>query len=50
VEQVAFWFQNKDKLGQIRSWPASGNYVQLADTDLLPAVRSALLRHTRFIL
>jgi hypothetical protein len=50
IEQVAFWFINRDKLGQIRTWPAGGNYVQLADTDLLPSVRATLRRHTRFTL
>jgi hypothetical protein len=50
TEQVAFWFQNRDKLGQIRNWPAGGNYIQLADTDLLPAVRAILRRYTRIIL
>src|SRR5690348_16419292 len=50
IEQVAFWFLNRDKLGQIRTWPAGGNYVQLADTDLLPSVRATLKRYTRFTL
>jgi hypothetical protein len=50
IEQVAFWFLNRDKLGQIRTWPAGGNYVQLADTDLLPSVRATLKRHTRLAL
>jgi hypothetical protein len=50
TEQVAFWFQNRDKLGQIRNWPAGGNYIQLADTDLLPSVRAILRRYTRIIL
>ena len=50
TEQIAFWFQNRDKLGQIRNWPAGGNYIQLADTDLLPAVRAILRRYTRIIL
>ena len=50
TEQVAFWLQNRDKLGQIRNWPAGGNYIQLADTDLLPSVRVLLRRYTRIIL
>ncbi|HVV72583.1 MAG TPA: hypothetical protein VHI52_13970, partial [Verrucomicrobiae bacterium] len=50
IEQIAFWFVNRDKLGEIRNWPAGGNYVQLADTDLLPSVRAILKRHTRFLL
>lgn len=50
VEQTAFWFQTRDKLGVIRDWPSGGNYKQFADTDLLPSVRAVLQRHTRFAL
>jgi hypothetical protein len=50
VEQVAFWFDRRDTPGVIRFWPAGGNYLQLADTDLLPAVRAVLRKHTRFAL
>lgn len=48
IEQVAFWFEHKDAPGVIRLWPTGGNYVQLVDSDLLPAVRAVLRRHTRF--
>ncbi len=48
VEQMAFWFEHKDLPGVIRIWPTGGNYVQLADTDLMPSVRAVLRRHTRF--
>ena len=48
IEQVAFWFQRRDTAGVIRVWPTGGNYMQLVDTDLLPAVRAVLRRHTRF--
>ncbi len=50
VEQTAFWFQNRDKLGVIRQWPKGGSYEQFADTDLLASVRETLRRHTRFVL
>jgi hypothetical protein len=50
VEQAAFWFERKDAPGVIRIWPSGGNYVQLVDTDLLPAVRAVLRRHVRFSL
>ena len=50
VEQVTFWFENREKLGEIRNWPAGGNYVQLADTDLLPSVRAVLKRYSRMVL
>jgi hypothetical protein len=48
VEQVAFWFQTRDQLGVIRQWPRSGDYRQLADTDLLPSVRQTLRAYNRF--
>jgi hypothetical protein len=50
VEQVAFWFTNRSALGEIRYWPAGGNYVQLADTDLLPGVRAVLGRYRRVVI
>ena len=50
VEQAAFWFERKDAVGVIRIWPSGGNYMQLVDTDLLPAVRAVLRRHARFAL
>jgi hypothetical protein len=48
IEQTAFWFQTKDKLGVIRQWPKGGSYEQFADTDLLPSVREVLNRYTRW--
>src|SRR5512137_965018 len=42
IEQVAFWFERRDSVGVIRIWPSGGNYMQLVDTDLLPAVRAVL--------
>jgi hypothetical protein len=49
VEQAAFWFQTRDQLGVVRQWPKGGNYVQLADSDLLPSVREVLRHYTRFV-
>ena len=48
IEQIAFWFQRRDNVGVIRIWPSGGNYMQLVDTDLLPAVRAVLRKHARF--
>jgi hypothetical protein len=48
VEQVTFWFQTRNELGVIRQWPRSGDYRQLADTDLLPSVRQTLRAYNRF--
>lgn len=48
VEQVAFWFQNRDKLGVIRQWPRGGTYEQFGELDLLPNVRAVLQRYERW--
>lgn len=48
VEQVAFWYQTRDSVGVKTFWPKGGNYLDYADTDLLPSVRAVLRRHTRF--
>ena len=49
IEQVAPRFANPEKLGEIRDWPAGGNYVQVAATGLLPSVRAALRKYIRFL-
>jgi hypothetical protein len=48
VEQVAYWFQNREKLGAIRYWPKGGVYEQFADLDLLPSVRAVLYQYRRW--
>ena len=48
VEQVAYWFQNRDKLGAIRYWPKGAVYEQFADLDLLPSVRAVLAQYRRW--
>src|ERR1051325_10988657 len=35
VEQVAYWFRNRDKRGLIRSWPHQGTCEVFAQLDLL---------------
>jgi hypothetical protein len=50
VEQVAFWFQNRDRLGVLRQWPKGGTYEQFADLDLLPSVRAVLAAYERMVL
>jgi len=49
IEQTAFWFQTRDKLGLLRQWPKGGSYEQFADTDLLPSLRETLGRYTRVV-
>ena len=48
VEQVAYWFQNRDRLGLLRHWPHQGTYLQFDKIDLLPAVVSVLKRHEKW--
>jgi hypothetical protein len=48
VEQVAYWFQNRDRLGLARLWEYHGTYRQFVDLDLLSSVRAVLFQHTRW--
>jgi hypothetical protein len=50
VEQVAFWFQKRDKLGVRKSWPSGGTYQQFATQDLLPSVQVVLGQYRRWSL
>jgi hypothetical protein len=46
VEQVAAWFQQRDKLGLIRYWPSGGTFLVFVQLPLLPQV-SAMIRPYR---
>lgn len=48
TEQVAAWYQNRDKLGLIRHWPSSGTYLVLSQAPLLISVQAMLRRHERW--
>ncbi len=50
VEQVAFWFQKKDKLGITTNWPSGGTYQLFRDQGLLQSVQAVLRKHQRFTL
>jgi hypothetical protein len=50
VEQTAYWFQTRDKIGVKRQWPKGGDYEEFADPDLLPSVRAVLSRYARLVL
>jgi hypothetical protein len=50
VEQTAYWFQTREKIGLKRQWPQGGSYEEFADPDLLPSVRAVLARYTRLVL
>jgi hypothetical protein len=49
VEQVAWWFLNRDKLGLVRRWPHDGTYEQFAQLDLLLSVRAVLEQYRRWV-
>src|SRR5262249_29849000 len=46
VEQVAAWYQQRDKLGLIRHWPSGGTFLVFTQLPLLAQV-SAVLRYYR---
>ena len=50
VEQVAYWFRNRDTTGLIRSWPHGGTYEAFLQSDLLLEVRSVLKKYERWSL
>jgi len=50
VEQIAYWFRNRDKSGMIRSWPHDGTFEVFAQLDLLFDVRAVLKKYERFVL
>lgn len=48
MEQVAYWYQNRHRLGLL-SVPADGRtFYQLAKIDLLPQVSAVLDRYERW--
>ena len=49
VEQIVFWFANRDRVGVIREWPKGGLYQQFADIDLVPSVRAVLAKYARVL-
>jgi hypothetical protein len=48
VEQVAWWFMDRDKLGLVRRWPKGGVYEQFAQTELLLNVKEVLSKYERW--
>src|SRR6266571_2474028 len=50
VEQVAYWFRNRDKSGLVRSWPHDGTYEVFPQLDLLLEVRAVLKKYERWSL
>jgi len=50
VEQVAYWFQIRDKLGLKTRWPHGGTYEGFFPSDLLPNVQTTLKKYQRWSL
>jgi hypothetical protein len=50
VEQVAYWFQNREHLGLKTYWPSGAAYQQFAALDLLDSVKTTLAHHRRWSL
>lgn len=48
VEQVAWWFQNRERLGLSRIWDYHATYRQFADLDLLSSVQAILRSYRRW--
>ena len=50
VEQVAAWFQTRDKLGLVRHWPKGGIYEEFAQRELLISVEAVLEKYARWVI
>ncbi len=50
VEQVAYWYRNKDVLGLIRNWPSGGTYQVFRNAELLPTVEATLKTYERWVI
>src|SRR5437016_4421732 len=47
VEQVAYWFRNRDNTGMVRTWPHDGTYQAFLQSDLLLEVKTVLKKYKR---
>ena len=50
IEQIAFWFINREKQGIKTNWPKDSVYQQFATQDLLASVTAVLEKHRRWTL
>jgi hypothetical protein len=48
VEQVAWWFMDRDKIGLVRRWPKGGVYEEFVQSELLPNVKEVLRKYERW--
>ncbi len=49
VEQITYWFQNRDRLGLVSVSGEGGSLSQFAKLDLLPSVQATLKNQTRWL-
>jgi hypothetical protein len=49
VEEVAGWYQQRDKVGLLREWPSGGTYLSLSQLPLLPEVSAVIRRYQRWV-
>jgi hypothetical protein len=50
IEQVAYWFQNREHLGLKTYWPSGATCKQFAARDLLDSVEATLGYYRRWSL
>jgi hypothetical protein len=50
VDQIAFWFINREKQGLKTNWPKAAVYQQFATQDLLESVTAVLEKYRRWTL
>jgi len=49
VEEVAGWYQQRDKVGLLREWPSGGTYLSLSQLPFLPEVSAIIRRYQRWV-
>jgi hypothetical protein len=49
LEEIAGWYQQRDKVGLLREWPSGGTYLSLSQLPLLPEVTAVLRRYQRWV-
>jgi hypothetical protein len=50
VEQVAYWYQNRDRLGLVSVSAQGGSFRHVGALDLLPSVSATLRQYERWVI
>ena len=50
VEQVAYWYQNRDRLGLVSVSAQGGSFRHVGALDLLPSVEATLRQYERWVI